>query len=310
MAADELYDGPFCVLSIVDNRNFRRLLYEVLDHDPTHEDIVRFFRRFHEALQARGLALRGITTDASNLYPAAIAEVFGTVPHQLCQFHVIADITKSILKAVAKVRRELKARMPKLPRGRPRHGVRTKLARTKQRLQKRVAELFEHRHLFVMRHCTPAQKRTLTRITRGMPHLRTLREIMTEVYRLFDRRSHTDTALQKLAVLRRRVRRFTKVGAALQKLFSPSLEKSLTFLSNEPLPATSNAVERGNRRHRKMQKSVYSVRSQANVSGRIALDMQRDAQAVGRIQTTEMLHCARAGFIWKDSVMMLQSRFL
>ena len=194
------------------------------------------------------------------------------------------------------MRRALKAKMPKLPRGRPRQGARTKLTRTKKRLQDRVAELFEHRHLFVRRHCTAAQERTLTRITRGLPHLRTLREIMTEVYRLFDRRCHTDTALQKLAVLRRRVRRFRKVGAALQKLFSPSLEKALTFLSNEPLPPTSNAVERGNRPHRKMQKSVYSVRSQANIRGRIALDMQRDAQAVGRIQTTETLHCARAGF--------------
>ena len=44
IAADELYDGPFCVLSIVDNRTFRRLIYEVLDHDPDHADIERFFR--------------------------------------------------------------------------------------------------------------------------------------------------------------------------------------------------------------------------------------------------------------------------
>jgi hypothetical protein len=29
LAADELYDGPFCVLSIVDNRALRRLVYEV-----------------------------------------------------------------------------------------------------------------------------------------------------------------------------------------------------------------------------------------------------------------------------------------
>jgi hypothetical protein len=27
IAADELYDGPFCVLSIVDNRTFKRLVY-------------------------------------------------------------------------------------------------------------------------------------------------------------------------------------------------------------------------------------------------------------------------------------------
>jgi hypothetical protein len=32
IAADELYDGPFCVLFIVDNHKFKRICYEVLDH--------------------------------------------------------------------------------------------------------------------------------------------------------------------------------------------------------------------------------------------------------------------------------------
>ena len=50
IAADELYDGPFCILSIVDNRTFKRISYQVLDHDPTHKDIAAFFRRFHQAL--------------------------------------------------------------------------------------------------------------------------------------------------------------------------------------------------------------------------------------------------------------------
>src|SRR5215813_14161596 len=45
VAADELYDGPFCVLSAVDNRRYKRILYEVLDHDPTHEDIRAFLGR-------------------------------------------------------------------------------------------------------------------------------------------------------------------------------------------------------------------------------------------------------------------------
>jgi hypothetical protein len=42
IAADELYDGSFCVLSIVDNRTYKRLVYRVLDHTPTHEDIEDF----------------------------------------------------------------------------------------------------------------------------------------------------------------------------------------------------------------------------------------------------------------------------
>ena len=63
-----------------------------------------------------------------------------------------------------------------------------------------------------------------------------------------------------------------------QKLESPDLEKALTFLDDSLLGSTSNAVERGNRRHRKMQKTVYRVRTQATIRGRIALDMFRETQ--------------------------------
>ena len=75
-----------------------------------------------------------------------------------------------------------------------------------------------------------------------------------------------------------------------------SLEKALTFLDDTLLPATSNAVERGNRRHRKMQKSVYRVRGKACLEGRIALDMLRESRAEGREQTTETLHKTRRGY--------------
>ncbi len=118
---------------------------------------------------------------------------------------------------------------------------------------------------------------------------------MDEVYRLFDRRCRTETALAKLARLRRRVRRFQKVGRALKKLFSPNLEKALTFLDDSLLPATSNAVERGNRRHRKMQKTVYRVRTRERIVERIALDMHREAQAPSRTCTTAALHAGRTG---------------
>ena len=62
------------------------------------------------------------------------------------------------------------------------------------------------------------------------------------------RRCKTRTALARL---RRRVRRFKKLGKSLDKLKSPTLEKALVFLDDKLLPSTSNAVERGNRRFRK-----------------------------------------------------------
>jgi len=294
IAADELYDGPFCVLSIVDNHTFRRLIYEVLDHDPDHTDIERFFRVFQAALQRRGLVLQGITTDGSNLYPEPISKVFGDVSHQLCEFHVIKELTKAVLHAGAKVRKELAATKPKLGRGRPSSAAARRAARQAKRIEQKVGDLFQHRYLFVQHALTPAQRRTLMRITRGQPELRTLRGVMDEVYRLFDRRCRSDTALEKLARLRRRVRRFQWIGKTLQKLFSPNLEKALTFLDDKLLPSTSNAVERGNRRHRKMQKAVYRVRTSSHISSRIALDMEREERTQQRDQTTVTLHTARA----------------
>ena len=293
IAADELYDGPFCVLSIVDNRTFRRLVYEVLDHNPDHDDIIRFFRRFQEALEARGLKLKGITTDGSALYPEPIAIVFGDVAHQVCEFHVLKEINKAILKAVAQVRRELKRQQPKLKRGRPSSTAAHRAARKRKRLQAKITGLFEYRHLFVKRSLTLKDKHILQHITRGLPHLRVLRRIMNEVYRLFDRRCRTETALQKLAKLRSHVRRFEKVGKALQKLFSPNLEKALTFLDDSLLPSTSNAVERGYRRHRKMQKMIYRVRTEERINQRVALDMLRDVQGDNRSQTVHTLHSVR-----------------
>ena len=181
IAADELYDGPFCVLSIVANRTFKRLVYHVLDHDPAHADITAFFRRFQSALEQRGLRVQAITTDASPLYPEPIAQVFGAVPHQLCEFHVIKALTKAILRAVAQVRKRLAAQQPSLPRGRPSTRPAQRAARQRQRVQQKVRALFDHRYLFVQHHLTAAEQKTLQRITQGLPPLRSLRAIMDEV---------------------------------------------------------------------------------------------------------------------------------
>jgi Transposase len=295
IAADELYDGPFCVLSIVDNRTFKRLLYQVLDHDPDHKDITAFFQRFRMALRLRRLKLKGVTTDASPLYPEPLREVFGDIPHQICEFHIIKELTKAILRAVANVRKTLAAQKPVGKRGRPTTAAAKRIARRRKRLQQKVADLFEHRHLFVQHDLTASERRTLQTVTRGLPQLRTLRALMEEVYRLFDRRCRTDTALAKLARLRQRVRRFKQVGKILTKLRSPNLDKALTFLDDKLFPSTSNAVERGNRRHRKMQKTVYRVRTREHIHNRIALDMLRDAQRPHRAGTMKTLHRNRAG---------------
>ena len=247
------------------------------------------------ALVARGLTLCGVTTDGSALYPVPLREVFGKVPHQICQFHIVAEVVKAVLGAVASARKGLAATQPKLPRGRPRTPAAKAAARTKKRLAAQGAALFSSRYLFVQRHLNKTERKTLWRVSRGVPQLRVLRAIMEQVYALFDRRCRTQTALAKLAKLRRHVQRFTTLGDTLKKLFAPTLEKALTFLDDTLLPSTSNAVERGNRRYRKRQHNVYRVRTQEQICARLALDLGREAQAEGRQQTLASLHQARAG---------------
>jgi len=236
-----------------------------------------------------------MTTDGSPLYPTPLAEVFRGAPHQLCQFHVVKDIVKAVVKAVSSERKCLAAQQPTLPRGRPSTKAAKQSARTKKRLAAQRVALFASRYLRVQRHLNKTERKTLWRVSRGLPQLQALRAIMEQVYALFDRRCRTQTALDTLATLRRRVQRFKGLGNTLKKLFSPTLEKALTFLDDKLLSSTSNAVERGNRRYRKMQKQVYRMRTQVQICARLALDMWREAQAEGCQQTLALLHRARAG---------------
>lgn len=285
------------MLSVVDNRCYKRILYEVLDHDPTHNDITAFFERLKTALANRDLLLQGITTDGSPLYPEPIRTVFGEVPPQICTFHVLKELTQGILCAVAAERHRLAKSKPKLKRGRPssKDKMARRLARKSKTIQDKISGLFQGRFLFVKRRLKPSERKKLLQITQGLPQLRKLRDIMDHIYALFDRRCRTQSALDKLKKLRQWVKRFKWIGDTLKKVFAPTLDKALTFLDDKLLPATSNAVERGNRRHRKMQKSVYRVRSQISLEGRIALDMSRESRAANRDRTTHALHQARRG---------------
>ena len=193
---------------------------------------------------------------------------------------------------MASGRESLAATQPQWPKGRPSTKA---AARKKKRLEQKGADVDHQRHLCVQHPLSRSERKRLWRITRGLPQLRTLRERMEQVYALFDRRCRTQTALDTLAKLRRRLLRFTQLGETLKKLFSPTLEKALTFLDDKLLPSTSNAVERGNRRYRKRQKHVYRVRTQAQIEARLALDMWREAQGEGRRQTLRTLHETRAG---------------
>ena len=281
------------MLSLVDNRAFIRLSFRVLEHDPTQNDIRRFLADFKARLDVRGLTVRGVTTDGSELYPEPLKELWPDVPHQVCEFHVIKEITKAVLHALAATRKKLRDRIPKQPRGRPRKAERAQ-SRKATRQQQQVSKLFEHRYLFVQHRLTADQKTTLQRITPGW-HTSPLAAdhggglpIVRPPLPDGDGAGSTGSATGTREPVQ-------AAGPGSGQAFQPELGEGVTFLDDKLLPATSNAVERSNRRYRKAQKSIYSVRTAEHIRQRIALDMQRDQQAPDRAQTTKALHQARSG---------------
>jgi len=169
VATDELSDGPCCILSAGDNRRSKRILSDVLDHDPTHDDSRAFLGRLHTALTARALTLCGLTTDGSALSPTPLVEVLGEVPHQIWTFPIVAEMNKVVLGAVASARKGLAATQPKLPKGRPSTQAAKAAARTKKRLAEQCAALFTQRYLCVQRHLNKTERKTLWRVSRGVP---------------------------------------------------------------------------------------------------------------------------------------------
>jgi hypothetical protein len=293
LAIDEVYGGPFRVLPVVGNRRYDRLAFCVLEHDPTRADVRTFLADFRGQLDARGKRAQGVTTGGSSLYPAVLSQLWPDVPHRLCAFHVLKEINRAVPHALARVRKHLRADVPELTRGRPRTEDKAQARRIK-RQKAYVAELFEYRHLFVRHRPSAARKKVLARLTRGQPQLRTLREIVGAVYRLFGRRCRMRTALARLTKLRARVKRLETLRRALSKLFAPSLGKALVFLDDKLLGATGNAVGRSNRRFRKARRGIDSVRTKRHIEHRLALDMHREQHASRRTQPLHCLHRSRS----------------
>jgi hypothetical protein len=82
--------------SAVDNRGDKRLLSDVLEHDPTPDDMRTFLRRLHTAWAGRALPLLGVTTAGSSLSPTPRREVCGDVPPHIWTLHRMAAVSNAV----------------------------------------------------------------------------------------------------------------------------------------------------------------------------------------------------------------------
>ena len=129
LASDPIADNPLaCAL--------------VSKNDAAH------MQRFMQNLKNRGFSPDTVVSDRSPLYPGTIQSVWPDAKHQLCVFHVIAEMNKLVLDAARQVRRDLKPKQIKKGRGRPSRRQQTRVRKLKEK-RAQAEKLFRSRHTLV-----------------------------------------------------------------------------------------------------------------------------------------------------------------
>lgn len=237
--------------------------------------------RFMRNLKTHGFSPDSVVSDRSHLYPKAIRSVWPDAKHQLCVFHVIAELNKLVLDAARKVRRELKPKQIKQGRGRPSRKQQAKARKLKEQ-QTQAEMLFRNRHVLVRKRSkmTTRQQQLLEQLTSLSPTLVTLRSFTDDLHALFSLRRTADQAWR----IWRRMRRCAKyvgVGSlakALEVLSKSNMQKLLVYLdqplANRTKTRTNNHVERCNRKLRYLEKVRYKWRRSRTILRHVLLQFQ------------------------------------
>ena len=178
LCVDELHLGRYTLLLATDPLgDFPVAFALVSSNDQDH--LARFLR----ALRDHGLHPKVVVTDGSALYPAVLAQVWPQAQHQLCVFHVLQDLHRTVRAAIRRRRQQ------RAPRGRSLRGRRDAAATRRRRRRQEAQFVFRHRELILRRPeaLSARQRRQLARLLEYVPALRLLRRFMDQVYGMLGR---------------------------------------------------------------------------------------------------------------------------
>jgi hypothetical protein len=239
-------------------------------------------RRFLKNLKSQGFRPTVVVSDGSNLYPKVLAEIWPQARHQLCVFHVIKDINGFVFDALRRLRRKHANKTKRKPR-------RGRLSKTQRRARSRRGQtkkeqayfIWKHRHLIVTRpeNLSGRERRWLSHMFQYVPELRTLRDFVLKVYRLFDPQLSPHQARCRRAALVKDPRFLadSDLAKALAMLSPDKFEKMIAYLHSPAAQRvrTNNHVERTNRRLRYFEKVRYKWRRRRTIVRFIVLALDR-----------------------------------
>ena len=280
---DELHLGEYTLLLATDPISDRVLGFLLVRvNDQPH------MRQFLRILQHWGLEPKVVVTDGSNLYPATLAEVWPAAQHQLCVFHVLQDVTKKVLDAVRRLRRQQSRRGNggrKRRRGRPSKAQQRRRQRRGPTLKEKAGFVFKHRFLIVKRpeNLDDREQQRLSQLFEYLPELRRLRQFCLEVYQLFDPQQLARLARRRRTLLLKKgeYQQVPELEQALGLLEKDQFDKMIVFLDSpvgQPV-RTNNHVERTNRKLRFDEKLRYKFRSRRSLDRFLHLRLGRLSRA-------------------------------
>jgi transposase-like protein len=238
--------------------------------------------RFLRQLRDHGFHPRVVVTDGSNLYPTLLATLWPGAEHQLCVFHLMQDVTKGVLEAVKRLRRQLSRRGRA---GRKRRPGRRRSGSPRLTAKDKAHYVFKHRHLIVKRpeKLGVWEKRALQTMLEYLPALRVLHHFMGRVYRLLEASQTEEQAWQRYAEWQADAtcRAVPELAALLEGMTVERFTKAVAFLRS-PLGQrvrTNNHVERLNRQVRADEKARYRWRTARGIVRWVVLLLQRCRQS-------------------------------
>jgi transposase-like protein len=281
------FSGTICIDEI--HLGHRTLL---LATDPINDFPIAFalvrtndhehMRRFLHNLNNHGFMPKVVITDGSNLYPALLAEIWPEARHQLCIFHVLKDINDHVFDALRRLRKRLgRQSKRKRGRGRPTKAQRRARARYGKTKKEQAYFIWKHRHLLVTRpeNLSGRERRWLSQMFGFLPALRTLRQFVLAVYRLFDPQQSPHQARCRRAALVKNptFQSDPDLAQALAMLSPDKFDKMIAYLHSPggQRVRTNNHVERVNRRLRHFEKVRYKWRRRRTIVRFIVLAIDR-----------------------------------
>ena len=290
LCMDEVYEGPFCLIFSTDPINDITVAYtlETKASDQQRAGLCQAWLDRHLArLEKIGIAPLAVIRDGAVIYDNGLPSDWD---QQRCQFHLLQDITKDVLKAVNAYRKSLPD-PPKRSKGRPKEDAPPAPADIK-------TEIWHHRHLFVSRQktieqrdrtcgherhscCGQCETEILTDLCDAHPSLGTIRRFMTDIYDLFsDDYARVDQVQSRYQVLGQtpQYRDNVDLTRALAHLKGDALEKACLHLNYDNLPRTNNHAEGKARQFRKGQKHHYKLRRSHTIDRAMKAEMMRQKQ--------------------------------